>query len=369
MTEQLNSFSDFLKWETSTRDTIDVKCIYIDMALGDHVAGILLSQIVYWHLPSRRDDRTKLRVMKEGNLWLAKGREHWYAETRITSRQFDRASKILVDLGVIEKKIFKFYGNPTVHVRIIQGRFLELLQQHIEFAIADAIAGEHEDIEGHETFVSMCEDDGTRGEWQEVPVSASAYITNAPAPDADLEGVNSNSPNGENYNIERDLVSSSSLREDKDTLSPEPKSIKKCIRCGDNPAVAEKIDTAGRCALCLFVDAWQHYIGVRTPSYSTDNDRREYIGLDNTKTIQAKMAQRLRDSNFRQGWVFAMSRAGQMDYLKSVGWFKPEYFLRNGENWKKIVEGTFDSFEQQEHPASYARLQSWLARKRAGLAG
>ena len=87
----MNSFSGFLQWERATRDTIDVKCVYIDVAQGDLAAGILLSQIVYWYLPSKRDDRTKLRVKKQGDLWIAKGREGWHDETRITPRMFDRA--------------------------------------------------------------------------------------------------------------------------------------------------------------------------------------------------------------------------------------------------------------------------------------
>ena len=44
---------EFIAWEQVSRDTIDVKRCYVDIA-GDLVAGILLSQIVYWHLPGER---------------------------------------------------------------------------------------------------------------------------------------------------------------------------------------------------------------------------------------------------------------------------------------------------------------------------
>ena len=43
---------EFIAWEQVSRDTIDVKRCYVDIA-GDLVAGILLSQIVYWHLPDK----------------------------------------------------------------------------------------------------------------------------------------------------------------------------------------------------------------------------------------------------------------------------------------------------------------------------
>lgn len=121
------SFNDFLRWEEADQDSINVKRMYIDIA-GDLIAGILLSQIVYWHLPSKRDGQTKLRVKKEGELWLAKGRDEWWDECRITPRQFDRALGILLEKGIVEKKRFRFGGSPTIHIRLIP----EVLMQYIE---------------------------------------------------------------------------------------------------------------------------------------------------------------------------------------------------------------------------------------------
>jgi len=122
----LLNFQEFLKWEEVGRDSIKVKRIYVDVA-EDLIAGILLSQIVYWHLPSKQDGNTKLRVEKGGQLWLAKGREDWWDECRITPRQFDRAINILIDKGIVEKELFKFNGSPMVHVRLIP----EVLMQYI----------------------------------------------------------------------------------------------------------------------------------------------------------------------------------------------------------------------------------------------
>jgi len=67
-----NEWSNFLLWETASRDTVDFKTIYVDMA-DDLVAGLLLSQIVYWYLPSK-EGRSKLRVFKDGYYWIAKTR-------------------------------------------------------------------------------------------------------------------------------------------------------------------------------------------------------------------------------------------------------------------------------------------------------
>ena len=109
----MQNIDEFYAWERTSRDTIDLKRCYVDIA-GDLVSGLLLSQIIYWFLPG--DKGNKLRVEKEGRFWLAKGRTDWWEECRISPKQFDRAVKILQDLGLIETKRFRFHGSPTVHI-------------------------------------------------------------------------------------------------------------------------------------------------------------------------------------------------------------------------------------------------------------
>lgn len=118
---------EFLAWEKTTRDTIDFKKVYVDIA-GDIVAGLALSEIVFWHLPSSQSGQTKLRVHKVGHLWIARARHEWWERTRITPKQVDRVLTILVDKGLIVKKNFKFNGSPTTHIRIVWETFLEQLQ-------------------------------------------------------------------------------------------------------------------------------------------------------------------------------------------------------------------------------------------------
>ena len=113
---------EFLAWEQASRDTIDVKRCYVDLA-GELVAGILLSQIVYWHLPSKKGE-DKLRVVKDGVTWLAKAREDWWEECRITPRQFDRACTLLEGLGLIVTDVKRFNGSPVKHIRICWEVFL-----------------------------------------------------------------------------------------------------------------------------------------------------------------------------------------------------------------------------------------------------
>lgn len=123
-------FEEFLRWEDADRDIIKVKRLYIDIA-GDLVAGILLSQIVYWHLPSQRNGQSKLKVQKDGKLWLAKGRNEWWDECRISVKQFDRAIGILIEKGIVEKQTFKFNGSPTIHLRLVPEVLMGYIKQQL----------------------------------------------------------------------------------------------------------------------------------------------------------------------------------------------------------------------------------------------
>jgi hypothetical protein len=127
MTDQ---FTKFLLWEATSRDTIDFKKIYVDMA-DDLVAGLLLSQIVYWYLPNKQGE-SKLRVHKDGFDWIAKGREDWYEEIRISAKQFDRAAKILEQKDLIAKSHYRFNGLRTVHIRLKQDKFMAAWLAQIE---------------------------------------------------------------------------------------------------------------------------------------------------------------------------------------------------------------------------------------------
>ena len=107
----------FLMWEQSTRDTIDLKKIYVDVG-GDLATGVLLSQIIYWHLPSKETGKTKLRVEYDGELWLAKSRNDWWDECRISAKQFDRSISELENISVVTTVVKKFNGSPVKHIKL-----------------------------------------------------------------------------------------------------------------------------------------------------------------------------------------------------------------------------------------------------------
>lgn len=121
--DQLNQMvAFFLAWEKHSRDVIDFKKIYVDMA-GDLVSGLVLSQTVYWHLPGA-DGVTRLRVNRDGHLWIAKKREDWWNEIRITPKQLDRALPILEEKNLVYTALYGFAGTPTKHIRLNWPGFL-----------------------------------------------------------------------------------------------------------------------------------------------------------------------------------------------------------------------------------------------------
>lgn len=118
----VSDFKDFLLWEHSTRDVLDFKKAYVDMA-GDALAGLVLSEIVYWHLPNKKE-QSKLRIFKDEKYWIAVRRYEWWDRTRLSPRQADRAIAILREQVLIETDVFKFYGEPTMHIHLLESSFM-----------------------------------------------------------------------------------------------------------------------------------------------------------------------------------------------------------------------------------------------------
>jgi hypothetical protein len=123
-----STFNDFLAWERASRDTIDFKRVYVDLAEGDILAGLTLSELVYWYLPSKDGGVSKLRVEFQGEMWRAIRLYEWWDRARLTPEQARRAIGLLKDLGVVATTLHKFKGEPTTHIRIVEDVFLAKLE-------------------------------------------------------------------------------------------------------------------------------------------------------------------------------------------------------------------------------------------------
>ena len=136
-----DDLTEFLAWEKTTRDTVDFKRIYVDMA-GDLVAGLMLSQLVYWCLLLNERGESKLRVHRAGHQWVAKNRNDWRDEIRISPKQADRAIKVLVGAGLVVKKNSLFDGKRTTHLRIDSDTFHDAWRDNLPEVKPDTQPGE-----------------------------------------------------------------------------------------------------------------------------------------------------------------------------------------------------------------------------------
>lgn len=79
--------------------------------------GIVYNQILYWHRPSAKGE-SKLRVFKEGLMWLAKSYAQLARETGLTATSVRRAIATLQEAGFIIVKKFSFNRSLTNHMRL-----------------------------------------------------------------------------------------------------------------------------------------------------------------------------------------------------------------------------------------------------------
>jgi len=94
--------------------------LLIDITL--HInSALLLSQLIYW------SDRTA-----DGKGWIYKSHKDWQMELGLNRYFLDKARDRLIQLGLIEVKIKKANGSPTMHFRVkadALGKTLSLLSR------------------------------------------------------------------------------------------------------------------------------------------------------------------------------------------------------------------------------------------------
>lgn len=114
--------SDFIEgWlasELTQLDVISVKRIYIDINGGNVFDGLMFSQIMYWHGLNKETKKPRMTIEREGELWLAKSYDDWMEECRINKHTARQCIDRIAERGLIIKRLWKFDGTPTVHIRI-----------------------------------------------------------------------------------------------------------------------------------------------------------------------------------------------------------------------------------------------------------
>jgi hypothetical protein len=124
----------FLSGERAEKDTIAVKKIYVDLA-GSLAGGVILGQILYWH-------GGRLRVQKHGHFWLAKQYKDWWDEVRVKEKTAQRVIEKLVERGYIEKRVHRFGGLATTHLRVIWENFLDAYDNALKAMYSKSVVDE-----------------------------------------------------------------------------------------------------------------------------------------------------------------------------------------------------------------------------------
>jgi hypothetical protein len=127
---KIKSINDLISWNLSNR-AARLQLIYVDIT-NDLIAGLLLSQIIYWNMPNNSGEN-RLKIIHNDRYWLCKSRKEWFNEIRITERQYDRASKLLCDeLNIIDIDIFKYGNTPKTHIAINYDILIELINKQLK---------------------------------------------------------------------------------------------------------------------------------------------------------------------------------------------------------------------------------------------
>ena len=123
------------------RRVITVPVLYVEL-LGDYNSALVLNQIIFW------SDITK---RKDG--YFYKTYDEWNEEILLTEYQVRRAVKKLKDLGLIETKVKKANGSPTVHYKIVMENLTSSILKKLKNGNLRNLS-----IETEETSVSITDD-------------------------------------------------------------------------------------------------------------------------------------------------------------------------------------------------------------------
>lgn len=125
ISKQQQYFDNLSILEQSAKDIIGVSRTVFDMT-NDWAQAQILAELVYWTSPSK-ENKSKLKIYKEGYRWLACSRMEWWERRRLTPREVDRAIVGLIKNDLVVKKIFYFNGLTTIHLRINIPKYFEQL--------------------------------------------------------------------------------------------------------------------------------------------------------------------------------------------------------------------------------------------------
>ena len=104
----------FITQFSGKENTIAVNTAYCKFVGRDLSIGAFLSQCIYWSDKSSRKDG-----------FFYKARHEWEDEIFLSDYTIRKATKLLTDMEILETKLIKANGCPTLHYRVKMETFLE----------------------------------------------------------------------------------------------------------------------------------------------------------------------------------------------------------------------------------------------------
>jgi uncharacterized phage protein (TIGR02220 family) len=104
---------ELIKRLSGQENTFTVPKMYVEYT-GDLTTAVLLNQIVFYSDKSKRQDGFFYKTYKE-----------WEEECCLSERQVRHSVKKLKDKGVLETKLMKANGSPTVHYKLEYDKLVE----------------------------------------------------------------------------------------------------------------------------------------------------------------------------------------------------------------------------------------------------
>jgi hypothetical protein len=107
---------DIIRAMSGQQSVISCQRAFLHLVGGDYPAAVLLSQLVFW---------TGRGADPDGFIW--KTYEDLEDEIGLTKYQAMRARNVLEKMQILETKVKKAFGSPTVHYKVLQDKLLKLM--------------------------------------------------------------------------------------------------------------------------------------------------------------------------------------------------------------------------------------------------
>ena len=133
------------------KNTLTIPKIYVELT-GSLTTALLLNQIVFYSDKSKRSDGYFYKTYKE-----------WEEEILLTERQVRNSVNKLKKMGLVETKVMKANGSPTVHYKLDYDKLVELILTKTQNQFLQNVR-----INSYETSESLTEEYNIRNTTEDI---------------------------------------------------------------------------------------------------------------------------------------------------------------------------------------------------------